>query len=239
MNYLIAPELKPDYITYSKEPSVKAVITKLSEVMAEVERVAKNGHNAFHKYDYATEADIVSAVRKAMSQRKLMMLPRTVQQSRTGDITTLHVEFDVIDGDSGETVTVGPIIGEGQDKGDKGPYKALTGAVKYALLKLFLIPTGDDPEKDEESTVTAKKPAPAPIAAPPKPEQAPPKKTAAENTNSAIRLALEGLSKEGKKVSEVQVLVKDIQKLPETEQNEIRPLFRAALEAVTKRESGK
>jgi hypothetical protein len=42
------------------------------------------------------------------------------------------------------------MIGEGQDAGDKGPYKAMTGAQKYALMKTFMIPTGDDPEADED-----------------------------------------------------------------------------------------
>lgn len=38
--------------------------------------------------------------------------------------------------------------GYGDDAGDKGIYKALTGAVKYALMKQFLVSTGDDPEGD-------------------------------------------------------------------------------------------
>jgi hypothetical protein len=42
--------------------------------------------------------------------------------------------------------------------GDKGIYKAITGANKYALLKPFLLETGDDPEvgsdADRESNKT-------------------------------------------------------------------------------------
>lgn len=46
-------------------------------------------------------------------------------------------------------------VGCGNDRarngtvGDKGVYKAITGANKYLLFKLFQIETGDDPEKDE------------------------------------------------------------------------------------------
>ncbi len=41
--------------------------------------------------------------------------------------------------------------GAGNDRnkngvGDKGTYKAITGATKYALMKTFLLETGDDPE---------------------------------------------------------------------------------------------
>src|SRR5699024_6730814 len=39
----------------------------------------------------------------------------------------------------------------GQDAGDKAVYKAITGATKYALMKVFMIPTGDDPEQDYEA----------------------------------------------------------------------------------------
>ena len=44
-------------------------------------------------------------------------------------------------------------IGTGADSGDKAPYKATTGAIKYALLTAFLIPTGDDPENDSGDRV--------------------------------------------------------------------------------------
>ena len=37
-----------------------ALAKKLAEVMAAVERVPKRGRNDFHKYDYATEADIAA-----------------------------------------------------------------------------------------------------------------------------------------------------------------------------------
>ncbi|NOK32380.1 ERF family protein [Corallococcus exercitus] len=141
--------------TAEKAPE-RSLVRKLAEVMGEVERVPKSGRNDFHRYDYATEADIVSAVRKAMADRALMLIPsvvktewREVERNKGGKdrIATLTVRFTLTDGDSGEERSF-EVLGEGQDQGDKATYKALTGAVKYALLKLFLIPTGDDPEDD-------------------------------------------------------------------------------------------
>ena len=49
------------------------------------------------------------------------------------------------DVDSGEEI-VAKVAGQGLDAGDKAPYKAITGALKYALLQSFLLATGDDPE---------------------------------------------------------------------------------------------
>jgi hypothetical protein len=127
--------------------------SKLAKVMASIKHVPKRGRNQFHKYDYATEADIVEAVRNGLSSEGIMLIPsaekvewREVQtKSGTSHIATLHVKFTLTDGNESLEFYA---FGEGQDSGDKATYKAMTGAVKYALLKLFLIPTGDDPEAD-------------------------------------------------------------------------------------------
>lgn len=145
---------------------------KLAQVMGLVERVPKTGHNKFHGYDYATEADITSAVRSAMAARALVMVPNVLKSEWAEVLTasnkkerlcTLTVRFDVHDGESGESLSF-EMLGQGQDSGDKATYKAMTGATKYALLKLFLIPTGDDPE-NEDSPASKAPPPPAGVAA--------------------------------------------------------------------------
>jgi hypothetical protein len=60
--------------------------------------------------------------------------------------------FSLLDGESGERLDF-PWVGAGTDKGDKGIYKALTGGAKYFLLKMFLIATGDDPEREDVKTI--------------------------------------------------------------------------------------
>lgn len=134
-----------------------SLVRKLAEIMGEVTHVPKDGNNAFHGYKYATEAAIVASVRKGMAERRLVMNPHVVRtewssvprkQGGADRLCTLTVRFTVHDGESGEELAF-DVLGEGQDSGDKATYKAMTGAVKYALLKLFLIPTGDDPEQDE------------------------------------------------------------------------------------------
>ena len=54
--------------------------------------------------------------------------------------------YTFADVDSDEQL-VAKVAGQGLDSGDKAPYKAQTGALKYALLQSFLLATGDDPEK--------------------------------------------------------------------------------------------
>lgn len=144
----------------TKPPSL---VRKLANVMGAVERVPKTGRNKFHNYDYATESDITSAVREAMADQGVMMIPTveeiewTVVETQGGKkekLATVKWLFTLLDADSDSRIEFRN-VGQGQDSGDKAFYKAATGAVKYALLKLFLIPTGDDPEESspEHGTV--------------------------------------------------------------------------------------
>ncbi|WP_241475428.1 ERF family protein [Priestia flexa] len=134
----------------------RMLVKKLAEVMKAVKYIEKKGYNAFHKYKYATEADVAEKVREELSERNVMMIPSVLSnqtrehvnaKGKTEYIVTVEMEFTFMDGDTGETISF-RTVGEGQDAGDKGSYKAMTGAQKYALMKAFMIPTGDDPEAD-------------------------------------------------------------------------------------------
>ena len=134
----------------------RKLVKKLAEVMGEVKYIQKRGHNKFHNYKYATESDVAEKVREALAERSVIMIPNVVSQShrehinakgKTEYIATVTMEFRLIDGETGEEITFHS-AGEGQDAGDKAVYKAITGAQKYALMKAFMIPTGDDPEAD-------------------------------------------------------------------------------------------
>lgn len=139
----------------SAEQQALKLVKKLAAVMKAVHHVPKRGRNTFHNYDYATEADIVATVRQELADRDVMLIPGIGTQTRepVGEkgefLTTLEMDFTFMDGESGETLTKA-WRGAGSDKGDKGLYKAMTGAEKYFLLKTFLIPTGDDPERDSK-----------------------------------------------------------------------------------------
>lgn len=148
----------------------RSLVKKLAEVTAALGRIPKNGFNKFHNYHYAMEADVVEAVRGEYAQRHLMLFPsvmtertelRTTKSGGTENLVTLLVAFTIADGDSGEEQTF-HIAGQGQDAGDKGTYKAMTGATKYALMKLHLLPTGDDPEAEDKPHEQAPKPLASP-----------------------------------------------------------------------------
>ena len=136
------------------------LVGKLVAVMAAIDHIQKRGRNEFHKYDYATEADIAAAVRRELALRNVMLFPAITGERReaVGEkgsvLTTLDFLFTFHDGDSGETLSF-TWKGAGTDKDDKGLYKAMTGGEKYFLMKTFLIPTGDDPERDDKKAAEA------------------------------------------------------------------------------------
>lgn len=151
------PETLDDVLTGGPEAKL---FRKISEVMGEVGRVEKRGRNDFHKYDYVTEADLVEAVREKLAARQVAILPSvdSVEAGgKNGTLWTYRGAFTFVDGESGAMFRC-TWAGQGEDQGDKGLYKAYTGALKYFLMKTFLIPTGDDPEGDSETDRRAAKP---------------------------------------------------------------------------------
>ena len=130
------------------------VYKAIAKVMEGVKHIPKTGRNEFHKYDYATEADIVDHLRPLMAKAGLVMLSsqgavrdeiQTTGNKPQTVVRILHT-FTFVATEDGSYHTI-QVWGEGQDNADKGSYKAFTGAEKYALLKTFLVPTGDDPEQ--------------------------------------------------------------------------------------------
>jgi hypothetical protein len=154
---------------------------KLAAISAEVKRVGKSGYNEHFKYAFANENDLLDAVRGHFAAANIAIIPRAIPESlvitpgqgnrKDQIVTTMMVEFTIVDGDSGVR-EIGCYPGCGSDNLDKGPYKAVTGATKYFLQKLLLIPTGDDPEREHHHGAPSHpqgRPlgqAPAPAAAP-------------------------------------------------------------------------
>ena len=140
---------------------------KILKVIAEAKRVPKSGYNNFHKYNYATESDLVESIRPILAEAKLAFFSNVLDQFREGEFTKVQMEFMLMDTETGCTIK-STYWGEGQDKGDKGLYKAYTGAEKYFLMKTFLIATGDDPEGDttaDERNTSQQPPTYQPVAA--------------------------------------------------------------------------
>lgn len=136
------------------------LIQKMAEIVRAIDHVEKAGRNEFHKYNYVRAADVAWVVRKALSERNVLMVADVVEvrnyeiPAKEGVMQAVDVkmQFSFFDGDAPETP---PIVlhacGTGADKGDKAIYKAMTGAMKYGMRNAFLVPDDSDPEADGET----------------------------------------------------------------------------------------
>ena len=135
---------------------------KLAEVRRRIGYIQKRGHNERFNYSYVTAADIAGSVGDILSELGVVVIPcleNITYESATGRGETTRMARVVMaytfsDVDSGEEI-VAKVAGQGLDPGDKAPYKAMTGALKYALLQSFLLATGDDPEDERADSRTA------------------------------------------------------------------------------------
>jgi len=136
----------------------QAISVYINRVMTDVGYVQKKDENKFQKYKYAGEGALLAALRPAMVRHGLVLFPSVKHVSPIDEYgnTTVTVEFTLTHAPTGAVWTKPLIgVGVGNDRnskggvGDKGVYKAITGAVKYMLFKLFLLETGDDAEKTE------------------------------------------------------------------------------------------
>ena len=129
---------------------------KMVLAMKEIDAVLKNGKNEFQGYKYVRAADVANEVRKAMIAHGIAFTYDVVdvqhwEAAREGKATNYFCQLTVnatfTDTESGEQLS-GKVVGWGTDTQDKAPYKAMTGALKYALRMNFLIPDESDPEND-------------------------------------------------------------------------------------------
>lgn len=139
------------------------LFAKLCKVMSSVGEVRKTGRNNAQNYSYATEADILEAVREALIEQGVFIftsaeitdLRELVKKDDRGEkksyLTTVKTTHTFVDSESGEQFSVYG-AGQGHDMLDKSSYKAQTGAMKYFIMKNFLISTDDDPENDSKGS---------------------------------------------------------------------------------------
>jgi len=145
--------------------------TAILAVMSKVQYLNKS--ESVQNFKAVSSEKVISAVREAMIENLLTIRPLIVEPSRTHEfweeankrknqfVTHTLVTFRIEHAETGEYIDF-MSDGTGIDALDKAPGKALTYALKSALLNVFMIPTGhkqDVINGDEEEEVQ-KLPAP-------------------------------------------------------------------------------
>jgi hypothetical protein len=142
------------------EVPAKNLFMKLSQIMGDLKDIPKTGFNTAQKYAFRKADDVDAAVSKELAKHCVILWPNCVSQTlvplyqtQSGNtmwLATVEVEYQFIDGETGEVSPVSRMPGTGADTGDKGHAKALTMSKKYFLSEIFLIGGNDDPEADEK-----------------------------------------------------------------------------------------
>lgn len=147
------------------------IYQKLAAITAELQIVGKNLTVGYGKNQYkaVSERDIIDAVkpleskygiysfpcdRRVIESRILESEKRTKDQSGNETTTTsttfmtrIETTYMFVNTDNPEEHVETVTFAEGIDTQDKGSGKAMTYADKYALMKMYKISTGDDPDQ--------------------------------------------------------------------------------------------
>ena len=139
------------------------IYEKMPLVMKEIGAIGKNQKNSAQGFKFRGIDDFVNSLYPALTKHGVFMALRCVsEQHELKEVTrsngkagvdkhvTILMEYDFF-AEDGSKVTVGPIPAEGLDSGDKATNKALSAALKYALIQTFSVPTEDMAEADLDS----------------------------------------------------------------------------------------
>lgn len=132
-----------------------SVYKKIQAVMGEVGHIEKSGWNGHHKYNFTRSEDICKRFQRVMAKHGLLLIPSMLDLQRDGRVSVIKWEMTLVDTDSGQELKQ-VWWSEAADTQDKGINKAATAAIKYYLLKTFLVPDEHEPDADEEADIVNK-----------------------------------------------------------------------------------
>jgi hypothetical protein len=126
----------------------RTLLQRLSLVQGEVDYIQKEKKSGM-KYSIVSHDAVTAKVRPLMVKHGVLYYPLMLDIEQVGNRTQMrmHVRFVSID-DKDDFIDVAT-AGYGIDDQDKGPGKAISYGVKYALLKALGLESGDDPDEDQ------------------------------------------------------------------------------------------
>ncbi len=137
------------------------IFKAIEGVMADLSKIgiSKSKTNTQQNFKYRGVDDVMNELSALLPKHGLLILPRVTKYqcvervSASGKplfYTVLDIEYDFISTEDGSKHTVGPMIGEAMDSGDKSANKAMAIAYKYVCFQAFCIPTEATVDPDAE-----------------------------------------------------------------------------------------
>lgn len=128
--------------SHTQNQDAPSVYQLMTLVMRDVRNVGKNGENESHGYKFRGVDDAIGALAQPLRDHGVFMTPevldfKTEVRGRQNAVL-MRIAFHFY-GPAGDHVTA-ITLGEGSDFADKAANKAMSAALKYALIHTFMIP---------------------------------------------------------------------------------------------------
>lgn len=127
---------------------------RLAKVMQSVAYIQKE-HKQGMQYSIVSHDKVTAKVRPALLEAGIVYYPVRCDHTHNGNRAECSMTVRFVNVDEPNDFFDVPTFGYGIDSQDKGPGKAMSYAVKYALLKALGLETGDDAENDSIDHSTA------------------------------------------------------------------------------------
>lgn len=139
----------------------KNVHQRLAAAMQEVDYIQKERKQGMN-YTIVSHDAVTAKVRPVLLKNGIVYYPVRCDHTHNGNRAECAMTVRFVNVDVPADFFDVPSFGYGIDTQDKGPGKAMSYAVKYALLKALGLETGDDPDTEsaEFSPKDAHQPAP-------------------------------------------------------------------------------
>lgn len=137
------------------ETKAPQIYQKLAAILRDTGAISKAQKNQQQNFMFRGIDDVMNELHELFAKNEVFVLQevqgfttenRPTKNGGTQTYTRATVKFRYVttDGSCVETVNVG----EAMDSGDKGMSKAMSIALKYSLLQMFLIPTEEKKDPD-------------------------------------------------------------------------------------------
>lgn len=133
----------------------KQIYQKMASILKETKAITKSEKNQQQGFRFRGIDNVMNELHELFAKNDVFILQevqgfttenRPTKSGGTNTFTraTIRFRYMTTDGSYVETVNVG----EAMDSGDKGMNKAMSIALKYSLLQMFLIPTEEPKDPD-------------------------------------------------------------------------------------------
>ena len=140
------------------------IYQSIANIMTEVSAIGKNKKNAQQGYNFRGIDDLYNAIHPLFARNGVFITSDVVgnnreeRQTAKGGLliyTILRVKFTFYATDGSSVFSI--VEGEAMDSGDKSTNKAMSAALKYALMQMLLIPTEELKDADKDTYSVAAK----------------------------------------------------------------------------------